>query len=72
MRIELSARDWLWNAGVAGLYGILENAGDKVEAGDMCIAFDSEALDGLEIKFFDFLNTSLTKNTEISCLFRRC
>ena len=56
MRIELSARDWLWNAGVAGLYGILENAGDKVEAGDMCIAFDSEALDGLEIKFFDFLN----------------
>ena len=56
MKIELSARDWLWNAGVAGLYGILENAGDKVEADNMCIAFDSEALDGLEIKFFNFLN----------------
>lgn len=58
--IKLTMEDWMLNAGIIGVYNILEHAGDKVVVCDNYIEFDKECLNGFEDKYFRyFIDTYL-------------
>lgn len=56
--------DWLYNAGLAGLYNILKEAKDNVYVSDNYIEFDSDVLEGLEEKYFNYF-IKIYENTMI-------
>jgi CRISPR-associated protein Cst1 len=53
IRVELA--DWQFNAGIVGLYNILEYAGDEVVKKDNYIEFYPEHLERFEEKYFSYL-----------------
>lgn len=54
-KITLYLEDWLYNAGVVGVYNILKYSGDKIVKDKDSISFDKEALNNFEDKFFSYL-----------------
>ncbi len=53
-KIRLEMSDWLYNAGLVGLYNILENAGDYVESNGQSIEFDTDLFENFEEKYFNY------------------
>ncbi|MBC7087705.1 MAG: type I-B CRISPR-associated protein Cas8b1/Cst1 [Tissierellales bacterium] len=54
-KITLYLEDWLYNAGVVGVYNILKYSGEKIVKAKDSISFDKEALNNFEDKFFSYL-----------------
>lgn len=52
--IRINIGDWMMNAGMVGIYNILENAGDKVTKEENCIIIDKASLDNFEDKYFQY------------------
>lgn len=61
IRIELS--DWLYNAGVIGLYNILEYNGDEILKEDNFIEFDINVFENFEEKYFNYFIEKYEKFT---------
>ncbi|TDT67024.1 CRISPR-associated protein Cst1 [Hypnocyclicus thermotrophus] len=61
IKIELS--DWLYNAGVVGLYNILEHNGDKVQIKDNFLEFEINSLENFEEKYFKYFIEKYEKFT---------
>lgn len=54
-KITLYLEDWLYNAGIVGIYNILTHSGDNIVKDKNSITFDKEALNNFEEKFFSYL-----------------
>ncbi|HOK62843.1 MAG TPA: type I-B CRISPR-associated protein Cas8b1/Cst1 [Soehngenia sp.] len=54
-KITLYLEDWLYNAGIAGVYNILTYSGDTIMKDKDSITFDKEALNNFEEKYFSYL-----------------
>lgn len=54
-KITLYLEDWLYNAGIVGIYNILTHSGDNIVKDKDSISFDKEALNNFEDKFFSYL-----------------
>ncbi|MBL4931897.1 type I-B CRISPR-associated protein Cas8b1/Cst1 [Clostridium paridis] len=58
--IRLTLEDWMFNAGIVGMYNILDYAGDKVVVEENYIEITKESLQGFEEKYFKyFIDTYL-------------
>ncbi len=53
-RIKIYLSDWQFNAGIVGLYNILEYAEEEVTVGDQYIEIDLEVLENFEEKYFNY------------------
>ncbi|MGE5340677.1 MAG: type I-B CRISPR-associated protein Cas8b1/Cst1 [Candidatus Omnitrophota bacterium] len=53
-RVRIEMKDWLFNAGLVGLYRILRHADKEVRVSDNYIECDASAFDGFEHYFFDY------------------
>ncbi len=54
-KIKICMEDWMKNAGMVGLYNILNHAEDNVIFDGNCMEFDAESLVGFEEKYFKYL-----------------
>ncbi|MDG2845026.1 hypothetical protein P7M70_23955, partial [Vibrio parahaemolyticus] len=54
-KITLFLEDWLYNAGIVGIYNILTHSGDNIIKDKDSITFDKEALNNFEDKYFSYL-----------------
>lgn len=61
MKIRLSTKDWLWNAGIVGFYNILKNSNEDIKIENEEIVFDSISLENFEYKFFDYFSKKYEK-----------
>ena len=53
-KIKIYLSDWQFNAGIVGLYNILEYAKDEVVTGDQYIEIELEMLENFEKKYFNY------------------
>ena len=63
-KIRIYLSDWQYNAGVVGLYNILDHAGDEVRIGDQYIEIDIEMLENFEEKYFNYFIETYEKVTD--------
>lgn len=61
IKIELS--DWLYNAGVVGVYNVLKHANIEVKREENAIIFEEESLDDFGEKYFGYLTARYEKFT---------
>jgi len=61
--IRVEIKDWLFNAGLVGLYRILKHAGIPVTRQDNYIQFDAQAFDGFEHHFFKYFYDTYEKDS---------
>lgn len=54
MKIKLSTKDWLWNAGLVGFYNIL-NQTEEVKIENNELIFEEKVLKNFSIKYFNYL-----------------
>ncbi len=59
--IKLEIKDWLYNAGLIGLYRILKHAEKEVYAKDNYIEFDLSCLDNFEKMYFAYFSDTYGK-----------
>lgn len=52
IRVEMS--DWLFNAGVVGIYNILKHSGDELVIKGQCLEIDLDLLKDFEMKYFRY------------------
>lgn len=53
-KIRIYLSDWQFNAGVVGLYNILDHAGDEVRIEDQYIEIELKMLENFEEKYFNY------------------
>lgn len=53
-KIKIYLSDWQFNAGIVGLYNILEFAGDEIIKGEDYIEIDIDQLERFEEKYFNY------------------
>ncbi|ABR48349.1 CRISPR-associated CXXC_CXXC protein Cst1 [Alkaliphilus metalliredigens QYMF] len=53
-RIRLEMNDWLYNAGLVGLYNILVHSGEKVKMNEQGIEMDQSQLENFEERYFTY------------------
>jgi hypothetical protein len=53
-KITLHLEDWLYNAGIVGIYNILTYSDDTIVKGKDSITFHKEALNDFEEKYFSY------------------
>lgn len=61
--IRVEIKDWLYNAGLVGLYRILKHADIPVRLRDNYLEFDSNALEGFEDMYFKYLYDNYEKDS---------
>ena len=61
--IRVEIKDWLYNAGLVGLYRILKHADIPVTKRDNYIQFDAQALEDFEDKYFKYLYNTYEKDS---------
>ena len=61
-RVRIEIKDWLFNAGILGLYRILKNAEKNVLFKDNYIECDASCFEGFEKPFFDYFSTVYGKD----------
>lgn len=61
--IRVEIKDWLYNAGLVGLYRILKYADIPVTRQDNYIQFDTDALEDFESKYFKYLYDTYEKDS---------
>ncbi|AKL95674.1 CRISPR-associated protein Csx8 [Clostridium aceticum] len=53
-KIRLEMNDWLYNAGLVGLYNVLKHSGDKVDYAEQYVELDVSLLENFEEKYFRY------------------
>ncbi|MDQ1349842.1 MAG: CRISPR-associated protein Cst1 [Acidobacteriota bacterium] len=61
-RVRIEIKDWLFNAGILGLYRILKNAEKEVLYKDNYIECDAAGFEGFEKSFFDYFSNVYGKD----------
>ncbi|MCX6581769.1 MAG: type I-B CRISPR-associated protein Cas8b1/Cst1 [Candidatus Aminicenantes bacterium] len=61
-RVRIEIKDWLFNAGILGVYRILKNAEKDVLFKDNYIECDAACFEGFEKSFFDYFSTVYGKD----------
>ncbi len=62
-KIKIYLSDWQFNAGIVGLYNILEYANEEIVVGDQYIEMDLEMLEDFEEKYFSYFIEKYKENT---------
>lgn len=62
-KIRMNLADWQYNAGIVGLYNILEFAKDEIVIGDQYIEIDSGAFGNFSEKYFNYFIEKYNENT---------
>lgn len=65
-KIKIEISDWLYNAGIVGLYKILENSNDSFLKKDNYLEFEEEALENFGDKYFNYLIEKYENFTTLS------
>ena len=63
IKIRIEIKDWLFNAGIVGLYRILSHAETDVLKKDNYIEFDFPDLEDFENKFFEYFSDAYEKDS---------
>ncbi|MGF7057691.1 CRISPR-associated protein Cst1 [Brassicibacter mesophilus] len=62
-QIKIEMGDWMINAGIVGLYNILENAGDDVQFYEQGIQIEHSMLNNFEEKYFNYFIEKYKEST---------